>query len=118
VSGADGAYLLEAKPDLKPAVARFLGGSSTTSVEVLNAAGVSGLAARTADRLAQNGFVVASVGDAPRPQSQTTILAGPGARPAAEAVARALSLPTSRVSDATLTSGRADVQVILGSDAR
>src|SRR5439155_20563666 len=51
VIGADGAYLLEPRAELKPAIARFLGGASSASVEVLNGAGVAGLAARTAERL-------------------------------------------------------------------
>ena len=117
VTGQDGAALLQARPELKPAVARFLGGPSSVSVEVLNGAGVAGLAARTADRLAQAGFVVASVGDAARAQPQTSVVAKPGARSAAEAVASALNLPASRVS-ANPSGGSADVQVILGADAR
>src|SRR5205823_4184427 len=86
IIGEGGAFLLEPKPDLKPAVARFLGGANTASVEVLNGAGVAGLAARTADRLSARGFVIAGVGDAPRTQPQTTITARPGARSAAEQV--------------------------------
>src|SRR5207248_6876849 len=82
LTGQDGAYLLQAKPSLKPTVAQFLNGSAAaapsvprapsapsaskaTSVEVLNGAGVAGLAARTADRLTQAGFTVTNVGDAP-----------------------------------------------------
>jgi polyisoprenyl-teichoic acid--peptidoglycan teichoic acid transferase len=118
VTGLDGAYLLDPKPELKPAVARFLGaGSSTTSVEILNAAGVAGLAARTADRLTQGGFVISSVGDAPRTQPQTTILARTGARNAAEQVATTLGVPTARVTESA-SLGTADVQVTLGADAR
>jgi LCP family protein required for cell wall assembly len=117
ITGIDGAYLLEAKPDLKRAVARFLGGSDTASVEILNGAGVAGLASRTADRLTQRGFVISSVGDAPKAQSQTTILVRPGARSAAEQVASALSVPTARVTESS-TLGSADIQVILGPDAR
>jgi LCP family protein required for cell wall assembly len=118
LTGRDGAYLLEPTPDLKPAVARFLGGSAaSTSVEVLNGAGVSGLAARTADRLAQAGFVIAGVGDAPRTQPQTSILAKPGARSAAEQIASALGLPSNRISTSASLS-TADVQITLGSDAR
>jgi LCP family protein required for cell wall assembly len=117
VIGDGGAFLLEAKADLKPAVARFLGGSNTVSVEVLNGAGVAGLAARTADKLTQRGFVIAKVGDAPRTQPQTTILAKPGSRGGAEQVAATLGIPTNRVADGAI-SGAADVQVILGADAR
>jgi LCP family protein required for cell wall assembly len=116
VTGQDGAALLEPRADLKPAVARFLGGASSVSVEVLNGAGVAGLAARTADRLAQNGFVISSVGDAPKPQARTSVVAGPGARAPAEQIATTLGLPASRVSESTTLSG-ADVQVLLGADA-
>jgi polyisoprenyl-teichoic acid--peptidoglycan teichoic acid transferase len=117
VTGQDGAYLLEPKPDLKPAVARFLGGASSTSVEVLNGAGVSGLAARTADRLTQAGFVIASVGDAPRAVTQTSIVARASARSATEQVASTLGVPAARVSTSS-SLNTADVQVILGADAR
>ena len=84
---------------------------------MLNGAGVAGLAARTADRLTQAGFTVASVGDAPRAQAQTTIVARPSARSAAEQIAAAVGLPPSRVStNSNLTT--ADIQVTLGADAR
>ncbi len=118
VTGEDGAYLLEAKPTLKPAVAEFLGGpvASSFSVEVLNGAGIAGLAARTADRLAQAGFAIANVGDAPRPQQTTTVVAKPAARAAADQLAAAVGLPASRVTtSAGLTS--ADIQITLGADA-
>jgi LCP family protein required for cell wall assembly len=117
ITGQDGAFLLEARAELKPAVARFLGGPNTASVEVLNGAGVAGLAARAADRLTQRGFVIAAVGDAPRAQSQTAILARPGTRTAAELVATTLGIPSSRISESS-SLGSADVQVILGPDAR
>jgi polyisoprenyl-teichoic acid--peptidoglycan teichoic acid transferase len=126
VTGADGAYLLQAKPSLKPAVAQFLSvpgaGSSTSlspssiSVEVLNGAGVAGLAARTADKLKQAGFVIADIADAPRTQAQTTIVSRSSARPVADQIASAMGLPTSRVSTGNPPS--ADVQIILGTDAR
>ena len=117
ITGQDGAALLEARPDLKPAVARFLGGASSVNVEVLNGAGVAGLAARTADRLAQSGFIIAAVGDASKPQAQNSVVARPGARAAAEQIAATLSLPSSRVSESATVSG-ADIQVLLGADAR
>jgi polyisoprenyl-teichoic acid--peptidoglycan teichoic acid transferase len=118
ITGEGGAYLLEARPELKPTVARFLGGgASPPTVDILNGAGVAGLAARTADTLAQRGFVIGTVGDAPRPQAQTTIFARSGGRGSAEQVATALNLPAARVTEsASLTS--ADVQVVLGADAR
>ena len=83
VTGADGAYLLQPKPSLQQTVAQFLSHPSSTplSVEVLNAAGIAGLAGRTADRLSQAGFTVANVADAPARQAQTSIAARPAARP-------------------------------------
>ncbi len=116
VTGEDGAYLLQAKPSLKPAVARFLAGPTAVSVEVLNGAGVSGLAARTADRLTSAGYVVANVADAPRPVTQTTILAKSGATSAAQQLATTLGVPTSRVTT-TNNLTTADIQVTLGPDA-
>jgi LCP family protein required for cell wall assembly len=117
VTGEDGAYLLQAKPGLKPAVAKFLAGPSAVSVEVLNGAGVQGLAARTADRLTSAGYVVANVADAARPVSQTTISSKPSASSAAQQIAQTLGIPASRVtSNSSLAS--ADVQVTLGPDAR
>jgi polyisoprenyl-teichoic acid--peptidoglycan teichoic acid transferase len=136
VTGADGAYLLQPKASLKPTVAQFLlspaagtGGSSnrpaagagasapaSVSIEVLNGAGVPGLAARTADRLKQAGFTVANVADAPSSQAQTTVTARPAARSTADRIAAAVGLPASRVStDPNLAN--ADIQVVLGQDA-
>ncbi|HEV7664007.1 MAG TPA: LCP family protein, partial [Chloroflexota bacterium] len=118
VTGDGGAYLLEPRPELKSAVARFLGGSAQSStVEILNGAGVAGLASRTADKLTARGFTVANVGDAPRAQTQTVIAAKPGARSVAEQVATTLGIPTSRITEIGNTS-TADVQVLLGPDAR
>jgi polyisoprenyl-teichoic acid--peptidoglycan teichoic acid transferase len=118
ITGDGGAYLLEARPELKTAVARFLGGgASPPTVDILNGAGVAGLAARTADTLTQRGFVIGTVGDAPKPQAQTAIFARTGGRGSAEQVATALNVPAARITESTsLTS--ADVQVILGADAR
>jgi LCP family protein required for cell wall assembly len=121
LTGQDGAYLLQAKPTLQPTVAQFLGHPAGTpvtpvSVEVLNAAGVAGLAARTADRLTQAGYTIANVADAPKQQSQTTILAKPAAMTAANRIASTLGVPTSRISSSPSLS-TADVQVTLGPDA-
>jgi LCP family protein required for cell wall assembly len=116
ITGQDGAYLLQAKPTLRPSVAKFLGGNAAVSVEVLNGAGVAGLARATADRLSQQGFSITNVADAQQPQRQTTIVARPGARGAAEQIANALHLSPARVSESP-TLGPADVRVTLGTDA-
>ncbi|MDQ3809094.1 MAG: LCP family protein, partial [Chloroflexota bacterium] len=118
VIGEGGAFLLEPKPELRSAVARFLGGSaSAANIEVLNGAGVPGLARTTAERLGRAGYSVVSVGDAEHPQPQTTIQARPDMRRAAEELARALGLPTTRVIDAVLPPGT-DIRVLLGPDSR
>lgn len=118
ITGEDGAYLLEAKPTLRSTVARFLGAASSApaTVEVLNGAGVAGLARATADRLGQQGYSVTSIADADRPQRQTTILVRPGARAMGEQVAGTLNMPANRVSESA-SIGPADVRVILGADA-
>ncbi|MBV9354527.1 MAG: LCP family protein [Chloroflexi bacterium] len=115
VTGSDGAYLLQATPDLKPAVARFLH-TSTPSIQVLNGAGVAGVARTTADRLTGQGYTVGQVGDADRPQSQTTLSARPASRSMAESIARSLGLPTSRVSTSAGLPAGVDVQVVVGTD--
>ena len=117
ILGQGGAYLLEAKPALKPAVARFLGTTvSSTRVEVVNAAGVPGLARGTADRLAQRGFEIASVGDADRPRAQTTVLTRPEARRAADDIATTLRLPSGRVTESSSLPSSLDVRVLVGPD--
>ncbi|MBV9324259.1 MAG: LCP family protein [Chloroflexi bacterium] len=121
LTGEDGAYLLQAKPSLQPTVAKFLAhpsgvAAAPVSVEVLNAAGVAGLAARTADRLTQAGYKIANVADAPKLQSQTTIMAKPSATSAANQIASTLGIPTSRVTTSNALT-TADIQVTLGPDA-
>jgi polyisoprenyl-teichoic acid--peptidoglycan teichoic acid transferase len=121
VLGDGGAALLEARPELRPAVARFLGSSGgapiSATVEVLNGAGVAGLARSTAERLTQRGFTIANVGDAAASQAQTIIQVRPEARRAADDVASALGVPRSRITEVSNLSG-ADIRVVLGADAR
>jgi polyisoprenyl-teichoic acid--peptidoglycan teichoic acid transferase len=118
VTGEGGASLLEARPELKPTVARFLRGSATSaSVEVLNGAGVAGLARSTADKLTRRGFLIASIGDADRAQAQTIIQVRHDARRAAEDVASALGIPSSRINEVSGLSN-SDIRVVLGADAR
>jgi hypothetical protein len=57
------------------------------------------------------------VADAERPQPQTTIVARPGARSAAEQIASLLKVPAARVSENPNLGGSADVRVVLGADA-
>jgi LCP family protein required for cell wall assembly len=115
IVGEGGAYLLEPKAELKPAVARFLG-TGSQHVEVLNAAGVAGLARSTADRVAQRGYEVVNVGDAERSQAQTTIQTRPDARQAGEDIATSLRVPAARVVDSTSLPSTVDVRVLVGPD--
>jgi LCP family protein required for cell wall assembly len=115
--GQGGAYLLAPRPELRPAVARFLGGASASQrVDVLNAAGVPGLARATADRLAQRGYEIASVGDADRSQAQTSIQTRPAARATADDIATTLRLPLARVTETTVLPPGTDIRLTLGPD--
>jgi LCP family protein required for cell wall assembly len=115
ITGQGGAYLLSPGPGLQRAVARFLG-SIAAGVEVLNGASVAGIARATADRLSQQGFEIAHVGNADHPLRQTMVAARPEARRAADAVARTLGLPVGRVSEAPDLPVGVDVRVVVGSD--
>ena len=118
VVGDGGAFLLEPTPELRPAVARFLNvGAAAATVEVLNGAGVAGLARSTADKLTRRGFLIASIGDADRAQAQTIIQVRHDARRAAEDVASALGIPNSRINEVSGLSN-SDIRVVLGADAR
>ncbi len=114
-TGQGGAALLSPRPELPRAVARFLG-TARASVEVLNAAGVAGAARATAEQLGRQGIEVARVGDADRPQAQTTITARPEFRRTADAMAGALSLPAGRVSESEALPPGVDVRVNVGGD--
>ncbi len=83
---------------------------------MLNGAGVAGVARTTADRLAGQGFTVSQVGDADRPQSQTTLSARPASRSLAESIAQSLGLPTSRVSTSAALPAGVDIQIVVGGD--
>lgn len=84
-------------------------------VEVLNGAGVTGLAARARDQLRAEGFDVVYYGNAGSfDHASTTVLARTGAGPAARAVAGRLGVTRVEVEpDSTLF---VDVTVILGAD--
>lgn len=120
-TGQGGAALLAPLPGIRPAVARFLGiGPTTVRVEVLNGAGVAGLARTTADRIVARGsgftFQVAQLGNTDRPQAQTSIQTRPAARRGAEAIAAALGVPSNRVVETGDLAPGVDVRVIAGSD--
>jgi hypothetical protein len=62
-----------------------------TSVVVLNGSGVSGAASENADRVRALSYVVASVGNAPRPnEGKTVVMYRPGFAPEAKRLARDL----------------------------
>lgn len=116
VTGDDGAYLLQATPALKPGVAQFVGGPQAATIEVLNGSGVAGLAARTATRLTNAGFTVATVGNASQAARQTQIYAASSAQASAQTVAQALGLGNDRVSVTSGLPTGVTVEVLLGSD--
>lgn len=91
---------------------RAAGGPSPSeiTVDVLNGAGVSGLAGRTAEALEQAGFQVGEVANAPEPVEATAVRFPPGQRDRAEVLARTLPVDpqleeTSEVSTVTLMLG-------------
>lgn len=88
------------------------GGTPEASVEVLNGKGVSGLAQRVSQSLADDGFSVAGVGNTPdRPNS--VVRYASGGRAAAEDMAETLGgIPAEPAGD--LNGG--EVQVVLGAD--
>ncbi|AEW95317.1 MULTISPECIES: LCP family protein [Streptomycetaceae] len=109
----------------KPAAGAHPGGSASTppspsappasriAVQVKNAGGVTGRAARIVQHLTDEGFSQESgYGDAPA-ASRTTVRYAPGGQPAAQVVARALGIPADRLrEDAAVSS----VTVVVGSD--
>ncbi|MBW3576748.1 MAG: LCP family protein [Actinobacteria bacterium] len=82
-------------------------------VRVLNGAGITGLAARTADRLRSEGFRVVSVADASQQVDRTVVNHPRGRRTQAEAVARALDGRGELREDPTVET----VTIVLGPDA-
>ncbi len=82
-------------------------------VTIYNAAGVAGLASQTAQQLAEEGFVIAAVGNADR-QSVTRILHPPDDAEAANLVADSLRIQPEFDATTAVTT----VTVILGEDRR
>ena len=86
------------------------------SVEVLNGAGVAGLAGRVASTLSNHGFdTTAATADSFDYSSTRIIYVGDGNRAKAEAVADTLGLSNVVADDGTYA-GEADVIVVLGAD--
>jgi hypothetical protein len=82
-----------AAPVQKPAkhATRAVLERSETSVVVLNGSGVSGAASESADRVRALSYVVASVGNAPRPnEGKTVVMYRPGFAPEAKRLAHDL----------------------------
>ncbi len=87
-------------------------------VEVQNAAGADGIAARTRDHLRRRGFDVVGVGNAAR-RPTSAVLVRAGTPVDARRVAAALGLPESAVETGGPTADYAlDVTVLLGADYR
>ena len=86
------------------------------SVEVLNGAGVNGLAGRVASSLSKQGFdTKAATADSYDYSTTRIIYVGEENKPKAQAVAESLGLSNVRADDGTY-SGEADVVVVLGQD--
>jgi LCP family protein required for cell wall assembly len=90
---------------------------SSIQVNVLNATGTGGLAAKAAASLTQNHFTVVGTGNAVAPSS-TTIIQYSSATEAAAAKALAAAVPNAQVQPVSASSGVASdaVDLILGSD--
>lgn len=87
---------------------------SRVQVEVLNAAGVDGLAARATDHLRRRGFDVVTVGNAAR-RDTSTVLVRSGTALDARHVAQALGIDDDHVqTGGTTLDYRLDVTVYLG----
>ena len=99
----DGSALRQADPDVTAA---------STRVRVLNGAGVTGLAGRTAQALEDRGYDVVGVGDADAPVDATVIRTPPGQRANAELLQRELPVSASMEQ---VSSGDA-LTLVLGAD--
>jgi LCP family protein required for cell wall assembly len=111
--GADGAYLLRARPALRERVATMLA-PSRAGVEVLNGTGTAGLATQAADRLRGRELRVVNVGNATRPRPDTTVEVRPGLRRAGRYAASILDLPADVVREYDALPAGVDVRVTLG----
>ncbi len=90
--------------------------ASRIAVEVLNGAGVDGLAARATEYLRRRGFDVVEIGDA-EARDTTTVLVRSGTALDARHVAQALGLGAEAVvTGGPITDYRLDVTVTLGAD--
>jgi polyisoprenyl-teichoic acid--peptidoglycan teichoic acid transferase len=110
-----GDVLLVKQPDADRAIASFLGRPPPTpattrtpapqvTVQVQNATGIAGLAARTTSSLRQRGVNATNAGNAP-PASRSQIHYRPGQQPAAQTLAGMLAGGAVLVADASLPTG-------------
>ncbi|HTP10499.1 MAG TPA: LCP family protein [Anaerolineae bacterium] len=92
--------------------------TNAARIRVENGTQINGLAARTRDRLAAQGFTVVEIDSADRfDYAQSQIISYAADTGVAEAVAQALSLPASSIVTSTANS-TIDLKVILGRDYR
>lgn len=111
--GRDGAYLLRPRPALKQRVGVLLGPASA-GVEVLNGTLTEGVARQAAEQLRGRGLRVVNVGNAARPQPDTTIDVCVGCTRAGQLVATALDAPASAIREIQGLPTGTDVRVTLG----
>ncbi|MGA7096620.1 MAG: LCP family protein [Acidimicrobiia bacterium] len=107
------------EPDATEAIQAFLAGSQETAtaplrLQVLNGNGVSGAAGHMAERLSAEGYEVASVGDAPNKDYQTTTVIIRSGSDAGQAIVQRLGFGVVEVGS---VDNAYDAVVIVGADA-
>lgn len=107
------------EPDATEAIQAFLAGSGDTAtaplrLQVLNGNGVSGAAGQMAETLLGKGFEVASVGDAPSKDYQTTTVVVPSGSDAGQTIVQQLGFGVVEVGN---VDNGYDAVVIVGADA-
>jgi hypothetical protein len=122
-TGADGAALLQPNaPAIRSAIAATERSAAhpemRARIEVLNGSGTAGLGQRAADYLKAQGYNVVSVApaDADARSSQVQVLADDHG--AALALATALRVPQTAISDLRTPNASADVRIVIGQDFR
>ncbi|MFF5468641.1 LCP family protein [Streptomyces achromogenes] len=101
-----------AKPGATAQAAASAGPAARIAVTVRNGTGITGRARALADALTDQGFRSATTGNAPGPATTTTLTYGPGREAAAQTLARALGLPSARLTQGTGTG----LTLLVGSD--
>ncbi|MBI4497539.1 MAG: LCP family protein [Chloroflexi bacterium] len=125
LTGPDGgSYLLPMRERIRELITKFLADprlrEEGATVEVLNGAGVSGLAARTADRLKERGITEVITGntDDGKARRVTEIHDLTGKGYTAAVIAGILGVPKDRITSLAAGEQDPDIRVVLGEDLR